>query len=162
MPTHLNPLQRAFLEDHRHLTRGLTNIVGALERGDEAGARREADILDRNVGPHMAFEEQVFYPELSRILGAEPVSHLYEDHDVGKHAVQKLLEGAGAVRLGDQERAELLTDLRDMLEHAEGCGTLMSHLEGLPPERLERLRASLLELRSQGIRWTELPSSPGA
>jgi hypothetical protein len=161
MPGHLNPLQRAFLEDHRHLTRGLTNIVGSLERGDEAGARREADILDRNVGPHMAFEEQVFYPELSRILGPEPVSHLYEDHDVGKHAVQKLLEGAGAGTLGEQERTELLADLRGMLEHAEGCGTLLSHLEGLRPERLERLMAALVELRSQGIRWTELPTSAG-
>jgi hypothetical protein len=162
MPRHLNPLQRAFLEDHRHLTRGLTTIVVALERGDEAGARREADILDRNVGPHMAFEEQVFYPELSRILGAEPVAHLYEDHDVGKHAVQKLLEGGGAGTLGEQERAELLTDLQGMLEHAEGCGTLLSHLEGPPPERLERLTAALLELRSQGIRWTDLPSGPNS
>ena len=48
-----------------------------------------------------------------------------------------------------------------MLEHAEGCGTLLSHLEGLAPERLERLMAALLELRSQGIRWTELPAGSG-
>jgi hypothetical protein len=161
MPRRFNPLQEAFLEDHRHLTRGLGGILGALERGDDAAARREADVLDRNVGPHMAFEEQVFYPELSRILGVEHVAHLYEDHDAGKQAVQKLLEGAGTGALSEIERAELLSDLQGMLEHAEGCGTLLSHLEGLAPERLERLMAALLELRSQGIRWTELPAGSG-
>jgi hypothetical protein len=94
-------------------------------------------------------------------MSVEHVSHLYEDHDAGKHAVQKLLEGAGAEVLSEPERAELISDLQGMLEHAEGCGTLLSHLEGLPPERLERLMTALLELRSQGIRWTELPTGSG-
>ena len=109
----------------------------------------------------MAFEEQVFYPELSKMLGAEDVSHLYEDHDTGKHAVRTLLEGSEGGTLGETRRAALLTDLRGMLEHAEGCGTLLSHLEGLPQERLERLMNSLLELRSRGMRWSALPSADG-
>lgn len=61
-------LREAFLEDHKHLTRGLTRTLEALRDGDDASAIRLADTMDQAVGPHMAFEEEVFYPKLAGIL----------------------------------------------------------------------------------------------
>ncbi len=160
MPHATDPLGAAFLEDHRHLTRGLVALLHALEEGDDTEARSQAELLDRKVGPHMAFEEQAFYPTLRELLPSG-VTHLYEEHDVGRHAVQRLVAEAGRGPLSDAERRTLAEEVRAMLAHAEGCGTLLSHLDGLPQERRIALLERLLDLRRQGIRWTELPENPG-
>ena len=76
-------LRDAFLEDHRSLTTGLSNLLQALEDGDLREATRMADDLDQVAGPHMTFEEEVFYPELARILGPEFIERLYGEHEAG-------------------------------------------------------------------------------
>jgi hypothetical protein len=106
----------------------------------------------------MAFEEQAFYPTLRELLPSG-VAHLYEEHDVGRHAVQRLVAEAGAGPLDDAERQALAEEVRVMLAHAEGCGTLLSHLDGLSRQRRLALLETLLDLREQSIRWTELPEA---
>jgi hypothetical protein len=51
---------------------------------------------------------------------------------------------------------ELIEGLDTMLDHAVGCGTLLSHLDGLPEAGKKELLDQLLELRRRGVRWTEL------
>ena len=53
-------LREAFLDDHKHLTRGLTRTLEALRKGDDARAIQVADTMDRAGGPNMAFEETAF------------------------------------------------------------------------------------------------------
>jgi hypothetical protein len=154
-----DPLRVAFLEDHRHLTRGLVALLHALDEGDDVEARRQAELLDRNVGPHMAFEEQAFYPTLRELL-PERVPDLYEEHDAGQEVVRRLLVDPREGPLDASERHALAGEVRTMLAHAEACGTLLSHLDGLSQERRRALLETLLELRRQGIRWTELPEPP--
>ena len=52
---------------------------------------------------------------------------------------------------------ELELSAQDALEHALSCGTLLSHLDGLPGEELEAMTAELEKARRLGRRWTELP-----
>ena len=148
-------LREAFLEDHKHLTRGLTRTIEALRNGDDATAIQIVDAMDRIVGPHMEFEETVFYPELAEILGEPFVEHLEIEHDIGKRAVQTILGHAGGEPLGGEEREVVIASLGTMLDHAMGCGTLLSHLDGLKAAHKKELLERLLELRQRGLRWTE-------
>jgi hypothetical protein len=150
-----SPLRDAFLDDHKHLTRGLTRTLEALRSGDDARAIESADTMDLAVGPHMEFEETVFYPELAEILGEPFVEHLEIEHDIGKRAVQTILSHAGGEPLVGEERKSVIASLDTMLDHAMSCGTLMSHLDGLPRARKKKLLDRLLELRKRGLRWTE-------
>ena len=154
--THVsNALREAFLEDHKHLTRGLTRTIEALRNGDDATAIQVANTMDQAVGPHVEFEETVFYPELAEILGEPFVEHLEIEHDIGKRAVQTILSHAEGEPLVGEERKEVIVSLDTMLDHAMGCGTLLSHLDGLKEARKKELLERLLELRQGGLRWTE-------
>ena len=148
-------LREAFLEDHKQLTRGLTRTIEALRNGDDATATQVADTMDRTVGPHMEFEETVFYPELAKILGEPFVEHLEIEHDIGKQAVQTILGHAEGEPFDAEERKVMIASLGTMLDHAMGCGTLLSHLDGLEEARKKKLLDRLLELRQRGLRWTE-------
>jgi hypothetical protein len=149
-------LREAFLDDHKHLTRGLTRTLQALRDGDDANAIQLADTMDRAVGAHMAFEEDVFYPKLAAILGEGFVEHLEEEHEIGQQAVKTLLSHTPGEPLTEEERMELIEGLDTMLDHAVGCGTLLSHLDGLQEAGKKELLDQLLELRRRGVRWTEL------
>ncbi len=151
-----NRLVEAFEEDHRHLTRGLHQLLEAVRRGDVSAAREVAKEVDRVVGCHIDFEERVFYPQLLDHLGSEYVDRLYSEHDAGKEALRTLL-AEPAQSLAPVALEKIASDLEIALEHALSCGTLLSHLDGLPPEQLEVMADRLEEARELGRRWTELP-----
>jgi len=150
------PLHDAFLEDHRKLTRGLSGLIAALAAHDMPGARRTAERLDREAGPHMAFEETVFYPACERFLGEGKTDTLYDEHAEGQAAVRWLLDHEDGDRLGPADRARLLAQVRVALDHAIGCGSLLSYVERLEPAERRRMLERLLALRREGPRWTSL------
>jgi len=157
VPAELDALRQAFSEDHRVLTRGLTGVVDALREADLAQAVRRAEELDRRVGPHMAFEEQVYYPELRLVLGDRFVDRLYHEHALGLDAVRRLIRHDPAQPLPERER--IVEELTTALEHARSCGTLLSHLTRLDPGTLGAMRQALEELRRRELRWTEVGST---
>ena len=128
-------LEEAFLDDHRHLTRGLTDVLDALKAEEDARAIEAADRLDRTVGPHMEFEERVFYPELAKIMGREYVRPLYGEHGVGRRAISRMLEHL----LEGQPETEPEADLSEAEE--------------------SRLFDRLVELRERRVRWTDREAS---
>ncbi len=138
------------------LTRGLHALTEALRHGELGDAVRQADELDRAVGPHIAFEERVYYPQLRRVLGDAFVQKLYGEHTVGVHAVQHLIAHDPACPLDAAETERLLDDLETAFEHAKSCGTLLSHLEHLPEEAQHRMLEQLEAMRTSGVRWTEV------
>ncbi len=85
-------LTDVFLEDHQQLTRGLARLRQALQQGDVSGAVRLADELDQQVGAHMQFEEDVFYPMLAKRLGQEFTAQLYAEHAIGRETLLRIKE----------------------------------------------------------------------
>ena len=154
---HPASLAAAFTADHRHFTRGLSRLLKALESDDLATAVELAEELDHAVGPHIEFEEEVFYPEVARAMGHEYVRELYLEHQVGQSALRALLSRRDAA-LSPGERDELIARLRTAMDHALSCGTLLSHVTGQGPEAQRRMLERRDEMIARGRRWTELPA----
>ena len=148
-------LKAAFIRDHRIMTRGFWRLRQALDRGDWQEARTLAEKLDREVGPHIEFEEHVYYPRLKPIIGARTVEQFYREHGTGRHVIEDILAATGAPP-DEATRAGLAARCGKMLEHAQSCGTLISHLEALPDEEQESLLSRLEEIRERGHSWSEL------
>ncbi len=140
------------------MTRGLFRIRNALQAGDLGLAVRTADEIDQGVGPHIQFEEEVYYPALRNALGGGFVDQLYREHEVGRGAIRSLLQRQGDDPLDDAERETIIAQIDTMLEHALSCGTLLSHLEVLSEEEKADMLAGLQRFREAKRRWCDLPT----
>ena len=137
------------------MTRGFARLRQSLETGEWTGVLREARALDRQVGPHMEFEETAYYPALVPALGAEAVATLYDEHDEGRAVLEEIL-ARGDTPPPESDRRRLIEGIDAMLGHAATCGTLVSHLARLSENERRDLLGTLIELRAAGHRWTEL------
>jgi hypothetical protein len=155
-----NALRDAFIEDHRTLTDGLTRILEALRANDLATAASVARQVDVAAGPHIDFEENVYYPQLAADMGDEHVEQLHHEHDVGLHAIRSLITRDSAEPLRDDERQTLVEQIQATLDHAISCGALLRHVTSLDPDRQTEILAALKEARGRGRRWTELHPAP--
>jgi hypothetical protein len=154
-------LDTAFLEDHRHLTKGLAGLLESLRQSDAPRATTIARELDRVAGPHMAFEEAVLYPELAGRLGRAFVDQLYHEHALGQNAVLHLVRRDESAPLTAAERATLIEQVETALDHALSCGSLLSYLSTLSTKRHGEMLQQLLDMRAQECLWTDLPAQPG-
>jgi hemerythrin superfamily protein len=152
-------LSEAFVEDHRHLTQGLSDILQALRDDNLEEAIRMAEDLDRMAGPHMEFEEELLYPEVRKSRGSDYVSRLYREHQVALAAVKALISSKTQERLEPQLKEQILQNLKTGLDHAISCGTLLSHVTSLDHKRQDEMLTRLLDLRRIGHRWSELSPS---
>lgn len=153
----LKELEKAFVEDHQILTRGLVAIRDALQNGELEQARELAAKLDQEAGPHIRFEEELFYPRLVEALGRDFVDRLYAEHGEGAAALRALRAGDGT------PLQRILEWIEHALDHVTSCGTLLSHLGVLPEDEQEQLLAELVALRGSPTRWSaqEEPAPPG-
>lgn len=149
-----NQLSRAFVEDHKILTRGFSKLASALKSKDLDKARRLAAELNEAAGPHIAFEEEVLYPEIARHRGEGFASQMQQEHNFGLQAILRLTSEPREV--DEVTRRELIEDAEQMLDHAISCGTLLSYVTALPDERQRLMLARLLELREERPTWTKL------
>jgi hypothetical protein len=154
MDTHRKSLQDAFIEDHRKMTMGFYRLRQSLEDADWPEARRLAEKIDRDVGSHIEFEETLYYPRLKPVIGAENISRMYEEHQIGLGLIRDI-DALGPDEPENEVCSRLADRCREMLEHAQSCGTLISHLTDLPQEEQAELLAELQEIRGRGTRWTE-------
>lgn len=152
-------LSEAFVEDHRHLTQGLSDILQALRDDNLEEAVRMAEDLDRVAGPHMEFEEEILYPEVRKSRGSDYVSRLYREHQVALEAVKALISQHHQERIESQLKEKILQGLKTGLDHAISCGTLLSHVTSLDQKRQDEMLTRLLDLRRIGHRWSELSPS---
>jgi len=155
-------LGRAFVEDHKHMIGGFAKLKRALEQGAAAEAKQIADDLDRLAGPHIQFEEEVLYPRVAEARGRSYAERLYEEHADGKQAIRTLRERSPSELTEPETRAQLISGVQTVLDHAISCGTLLSHLTSLPADSQQELLARLESIRREGTRWTELhdPNHP--
>ena len=147
------------MEDHRHLTQGLSNILQALRDDNLERAIQMAEDLDRVAGPHIEFEEELLYPEVGKSRSPDYVSRLYREHQVALAAVKALINSKTQGRLEPQLKEQILQNLKTGLDHAISCGNLLSHVTSLDQKRQDEMLARLLDLRRIGRRWSELSTS---
>lgn len=153
-------LKDAFLEDHRRLTQGFAELMAAIDRNDIPAARKIAERVDGECGPHIEFEETILYPELRKARGKGFADQMYAEHHVGLGVIRRLVDLPPGRPLLPEERRELRNDAQMMLDHVVGCGTLLSHLLSRPAQEQTRLLDRLLEYRQHNCRWTELEIQP--
>ena len=157
MPEPLSDLGEEFVKDHSWLARSLVRLQEALQQSDLQQIVQAADDLDRVAGPHMQFEEQVFYPEVEKVRGREFVGRLFHEHGIGLQMLKSILQREGTEPLSSRERDHLLRSVELTLEHVYSCGSLLSHLTELEQSRQTEMLDRLREFRRREKRWTELP-----
>lgn len=150
----ISALQQEFLDDHRILIAGLNKIIMALEGNQTAEAMRLAGELDRDAGAHMAFEEEVFYPQLAAVYGEEFVQQMLAEHEAGHRAIKSLVSLKESQELTDKERVGVLDDLGVALKHVMSCGTMLAELGSGKPEMDAQALDRLRELRERAGRWS--------
>ncbi len=154
-------LEKAFLEDHHKMMRGLDTVSRALAEGDRRRAMEAARELDRAAGPHIQFEEEVLYPRVKEARGQAYYDTLIGEHDNARHGVEALLKlGDASGDAGEPSAADagkIQADIETGLEHGAHCGTLLSYLTTLDPARQQSALDRLLELRRTGSPWHLLP-----
>lgn len=150
------PIVTAFADDHRTITRGFHRILEALDAGDMTAAATFADELDRDGGAHIAFEEQVLYPQVAQCRGQEYARNLYKEHAIALDALSKLMSDE---ELDDEALAGVRAGIKIGLDHAISCGTLASVLADQPPDTHESMMAKMNELRTLRPRWSGLRRS---
>jgi len=148
-------LKDAFMDDHREMTRGFVELRECLENGEWHLAKGLAAEIDRVAGPHIEFEESLYYPRLAPMIGATAIRHMYREHSVGLAVIREILSAGHAI-----PEASVLADFADrcgrMLEHAHSCGVLVTHLTDLPQDEERELLKRLLKMRYDGRLWTEV------
>lgn len=150
-------LVSAFLTDHQRFMRLLRDVSLALEAADLPRAQELAIELDAVAGPHIAFEEQVLYPNLRRFTHDRSfVQSLYDEHAAIVDALARLVDDRP---LPVDALPALQTAFQAGLDHAEHCGTLISRLAAMSDEEQQAALDRLEQLRLSGIKWTEAKRS---
>jgi hypothetical protein len=151
-------LVEEFANDHRRLTRGLAELLSTIRRGDLEAAVAIGDRIDRQAGGHIQFEESVLYPAVGKAQGRAYEEKLLSEHEVARRGLMRLA-GLRDDELHDARvKAELIDAFSTAEQHAESCGTLISHLELLPVEEQKTALAQLQQCRREAPRWTQLHS----
>lgn len=152
-------LFEAFREDHAVLGRGLYELAQWLRAGNSARAAACANRIDELAGPHIAFEEEHFYPALSRILGEADVQRMYRSHEQGLDILHAVLALPGDRPIDARTRERLLAGTAAMERHVAECGELFEAMGRIPPEEQESLRRELFEWRQRAPRWSSYAGS---
>lgn len=151
-----NKLQQEFVKDHQILTRGFSHIIDAIKDNKWADAVEAAHKLDRDGGPHIAFEESVLYPRVAQSRGDQTVQHLYDEHQTAIEAVQFLLNHPDERQISPEVKARLIDHLQTGLDHAVSCGGLLSYLTILDEQTQSELLKTLQQHRAEGKAMSEL------
>lgn len=151
----LEKLTQAFREDHAVLGRGFYDLSTCLRANDLAGAKATADELDRSAGAHIAFEEEVLYPTLRRLLSDADADRFHGEHGMGLRAVQFLASLPDGQPVPEGQLRELLADSEVMERHIAECGEVFGALGRLPDSEGIQMLTRLEELRDWAPRWTE-------
>ncbi|QDT02111.1 hypothetical protein K227x_04820 [Rubripirellula lacrimiformis] len=152
-------LQRAFIEDHRTLTRGYVSLLKLLDERDFTGAASEAKRLDELAGPHIAFEESFLYPKVGESRGDEYTGKLYQEHAEILNALVEIRQLKPDANLDDSAIESLKDRLHHGLDHAAACGSLLSHLKALPDDEQSQALRRLLRFRDHSPAWSDLAST---
>jgi len=152
-------LFKDFRDDHIVLGRGFSKISECLRDGDLDGAKEAARAVDRDAGAHIAFEERIFYPKLTDLLGEGEVARLYDEHKTGLAVIVALTSMRPTERPDRQAIEGLLADSAIMEQHIAECGELFHALQELSEDERLELLGHLRHWRAMAPSWHELQNS---
>ncbi|WP_197454992.1 hemerythrin domain-containing protein [Stieleria varia] len=149
-------LQKAFVDDHRQMTRGYQHLLDLLGNRDFPSAAREASRLDTVAGPHIEFEERYLYPEVERVRGDDCTITFDPEHAGVLSVIAELRVLPHDAAPKAESVAAWKQHLRSGINHASACGALLNELKDLPEDEQTALLTALMGLREKGSRWTEM------
>ena len=150
------PLKHEFAADHRNFTKGLVGLIEAVEKNEWAVAAAAAEVVNRENGPHVAFEEEILYPYVAETRGRSFVQSLYEEHRIVILAIRFLLEHPSGDGVTPEQRRQVIEGLQAGLGHAVACGSLLSYFVDLNEKQQEAFLAELHRCRREGKTLLEL------
>jgi len=159
MTGNASTLFEAFREDHAALGRGLHELAQWLRADNPGRAAECASRIDETAGPHIAFEEEHFYPALRRILGDADVEQMYRGHEKGLDILHAVMALPAHQPIDARTRQRLLAGTAAMERHVADCGELFEAMGRIPRDEQESLRRELFEWRRRAPRWTSYTGS---
>ncbi|MEX0728838.1 MAG: hemerythrin domain-containing protein [Planctomycetaceae bacterium] len=146
-----------FTADHQFLTRGLLDLLNALQENDFAKTRELAQEIDEKAGAHIQFEEEHLYPELVERRDPAFVIRLYHEHELGREAIDTIVNRPSDEPFSENQRSALMSKLQIALEHAYTCGSLLSYASNIDLSVQSQLLEELHHCRVEARRWSQLP-----
>lgn len=144
----------SFREDHKVLGDGFQRLSERLRSRDTAGACAVAQWLDAAAGPHIAFEEEAFYPRLVPLFGRQEADRMYDEHRQGLAVVRALIHHQTAEPLEQAVCDQLLEQSEVMETHIADCAELFEAMGRIPLAEQQELHRRLLEWRRRQPKWT--------
>jgi len=151
---HKDNLFTCFREDHKVLGSGFHRLSERLRAADTAGACTVAQWLDAAAGPHIAFEEEAFYPRLVPLFGRQQADRMYDEHRQGLAVIRALINHKTAEPLDRTVCAELLEQSEIMEAHIADCAELFEAMGRIPIAEQQELHRRLLAWRQRQPTWT--------
>ena len=153
-------LKRIFIDDHKALTRGYRDLIGLLDDGQLSRAAELAESIDAQAGAHIEFEEQHLYPRIREFRGDQYVGKMYHQHQNILHALVAIRRRATNSKPSPEQIEFWKARLKEGIDHAAACGSLLSHLQTLPEPVQADLLEKILELRMTARKWSQVGAAP--
>lgn len=130
--------------DHKVVRDTLLDLISAVEGRDATKSLEILIRLDKLTGPHFRFEEESFYPAVTKFFGEDYHQYLLGVHD---RIIRTAKELAGAFGKGEitQEEAQRLPNVirTQVLTHPVECEGLVLFAERLSKGELDKIADNL-------------------
>jgi len=148
-----NKLFNAFKADHALLGSGFYTLATCLHNKNISDAKSVATKINIDAGPHIAFEEEVFYPTLKRFIKQQELDEMYSEHKLGRALLEKVLSIDESAHLQDAIQKELLAQIDVIESHISQCGELFGMMENLNESEMQYLYDKLTDYQLLAPHW---------
>lgn len=149
---------QAFRDEHREARDILLGMMDAFRAKDASRFAELMDQMDRDLGVHMRYEEEVMYAALEEFYGPEYLEGMLQDHDRMLGVAGRLGELAAQDPITDEDVEEAIVLLRGQLPHVSDCDGLGIIIEALPPDKQLAIVDARERAKEQGLtvmEWAE-------
>jgi len=146
-------LFQAFKSDHALLGGGFYTLASCVRNKDISGAKSVATKINIDAGPHIAFEEEVFYPALKRFIEESELTEMYNEHELGRALLEKILALDESAELQEDLQKELLAEIDVIESHITECGELFGTMGRLNEQEMEHLYEKLKSYQLLSPNW---------
>lgn len=143
----------AFKADHALLGSGFYTLATCLRNNDITGAKEIAVKIGIEAGPHIAFEEQAFYPALERFLTQDEINAMYVEHKKGQSLLQRIIDLDESEMLNEANKQAILSEVENFESHVSDCGELFGVMGGLSEPELQHLYDKLTDYKLRAPNW---------
>ncbi len=147
---------QVFRQEHRQVRDLLLDLIQAFEARNLPRIRQLLGQVVSVTGPHFRYEEEALYPALTPIFGVKYIQTLLKAHDGAIAGARRLAALAEQDELSDDDVAEAIEIVRDILPHVSDCDGLSLMVERLPESEIQTISERRDVAWSEGLdllRW---------